>query len=161
MLFENGVNGILGDEMGLGKTIQCIALLAHLIEKRVTGPFLVCAPVSTLPNWFAEFKKFTPKVNHHVVDYSSDPVKSLCSLHMLRKLQIPVLLYHGTKDQRAAMRSNITKIKNIGDYLTYPVVLTSYEIVIKDHVALGRYQWKYLVVDEGHRIKNSQCQLIR
>lgn len=62
-LFENGVNGILGDEMGLGKTIQTIALLCHLIEQGVPGPFLVVGPLSTLPNWMSEFERFAPKVS--------------------------------------------------------------------------------------------------
>ena len=57
------MNGILADEMGLGKTIQCIALIAHLIENKVRGPFIVAAPLSTLPNWLAEFKRFTPGVS--------------------------------------------------------------------------------------------------
>lgn len=62
MLWENGINGILADEMGLGKTIQCIAHIAMMIEKKVLGPFLVVAPLSTLPNWISEFKRFTPEV---------------------------------------------------------------------------------------------------
>lgn len=62
MLWENGINGILADEMGLGKTIQCIATIALMVERGVAGPFLICAPLSTLPNWIAEFKRFTPEV---------------------------------------------------------------------------------------------------
>ena len=50
--------------MGLGKTLQCIAFIAHMIEKGVKGPFLVAAPLSTVPNWVAEFKRFTPEVCH-------------------------------------------------------------------------------------------------
>lgn len=64
MLWENGINGILADEMGLGKTIQCIAHVAMMIEKKVLGPFLVVAPLSTLPNWISEFRRFTPEVRH-------------------------------------------------------------------------------------------------
>lgn len=63
MLYENGVNGILADEMGLGKTVQCIALIAYLIEMGVLGPFLVAAPLSTISNWVAEFKRFAPTVS--------------------------------------------------------------------------------------------------
>ena len=48
--------------MGLGKTIQCIALVADLVNKGVPGPFLVCVPLSTVPNWVAEFQRFAPKV---------------------------------------------------------------------------------------------------
>lgn len=62
MLWENGINGILADEMGLGKTIQCIAHIAMMLEKKVMGPFLVVAPLSTVPNWISEFKRFTPEV---------------------------------------------------------------------------------------------------
>ena len=64
MLYENGINGILADEMGLGKTIQCIAFISHLIEMEVKGPFLIAAPLSTVSNWVAEFKKFTPTVSN-------------------------------------------------------------------------------------------------
>ena len=62
MLWENGINGILADEMGLGKTVQCIATIALMIQRGVPGPFLVCGPLSTLPNWMAEFQRFTPEV---------------------------------------------------------------------------------------------------
>jgi len=62
MLYENGINGILADEMGLGKTIQCIALVCHLMANGIEGPFFLCAPLSTIPNWIAELNRFAPKV---------------------------------------------------------------------------------------------------
>lgn len=43
----------------------------------------------------------------------------------------------------------------------FPVVVTSYEIVIADSKHLARYQWKYVIVDEGHRLKNYNCKLLR
>ena len=43
----------------------------------------------------------------------------------------------------------------------FPVVVTSYEIVIADVKFLQRYHWKYVVVDEGHRLKNFNCKLLR
>lgn len=67
MLWENGINGILADEMGLGKTVQCIATIALMIQRGVPGPFLVCGPLSTLPNWMAEFQRFTPEVRHFLL----------------------------------------------------------------------------------------------
>lgn len=63
VLYENGINGILGDEMGLGKTLQCVGLIGHLIEMGVKGPFLVVAPLSTVTNWVAEFRRFAPSVS--------------------------------------------------------------------------------------------------
>ena len=32
---------------------------------------------------------------------------------------------------------------------------------MRDTSALKRVNWKYLVVDEGHRLKNHSCRLIR
>ncbi|NWS72386.1 HELLS helicase, partial [Crotophaga sulcirostris] len=133
MLWENGINGILADEMGLGKTIQCIATIALMVERGVPGPFLVCGPLSTLPNWMSEFKRFTP--------------------------EIPLMLYHGPQQQR---RKLIRKIHGRqGSLKIHPVVITSFEIAMRDRNALQHCFWKYLIVDEGHRIKNMNCRLIR
>ncbi|KAK2098709.1 hypothetical protein P7K49_024160 [Saguinus oedipus] len=126
MLWENGINGILADEMGLGKTVQCIATIALMIQRGVPGPFLVCGPLSTLPNWMAEFKRFTP--------------------------DIPTMLYHGTQEERQKLVRNIHKRQ--GTLQIHPVVITSFEIAMRDRHAL---QPSY----EGHRIKNMKCRLIR
>lgn len=48
--------------MGLGKTVQVVGLVCHLIEQNVPGPYLIVAPLSTLPNWMSEFERFAPKV---------------------------------------------------------------------------------------------------
>lgn len=42
-----------------------------------------------------------------------------------------------------------------------PVIITSYEIAIRDRKVLSKLYYKYLVVDEGHRLKNSSCQLVQ
>ncbi|XP_025253051.1 lymphoid-specific helicase isoform X4 [Macaca mulatta] len=108
MLWENGINGILADEMGLGKTVQCIATIALMIQRGVPGPFLVCGPLSTLPNWMAEFKRFAP--------------------------DIPTMLYHGTQEERQKLVRNIYKRK--GTLQIHPVVITSFEIAMRDRNAL-------------------------
>ncbi|KAF2713071.1 SNF2 family helicase/ATPase-like protein PasG [Pleomassaria siparia CBS 279.74] len=131
-LYENGINGILADEMGLGKTIQTVALLAHLWEKKSYGPFLIAAPLSTTTNWVEEFSKWTP--------------------------DIPVVLYHGDKAERAKLRR--TKLKSPGTN-QFPVVITSYEICMNDRKFLADFGWQFLIIDEGHRIKNLDCRLIR
>ncbi|KAB1271434.1 Lymphoid-specific helicase [Camelus dromedarius] len=133
MLWENGINGILADEMGLGKTVQCIATIALMIQRGVPGPFLVCGPLSTLPNWMAEFQRFTP--------------------------EIPTMLYHGAQQERRKLVKHIHKRK--GTLQIHPVVITSFEIAMRDRNALQHCYWKYLIVDEGHRIKNMKCRLIR
>ncbi|OAD03910.1 hypothetical protein MUCCIDRAFT_184304 [Mucor lusitanicus CBS 277.49] len=133
-LWENGLNGILADEMGLGKTLQTIGFIAHLKAMKVGGPYLIAAPLSTLANWVNEFRRFAPSIN--------------------------VLLYHGTKEDRHhIMNHRLNKLKEASD--GFPVIITSYEIVMNDRKLLGRYNWKYIVIDEGHRLKNMNCKLIR
>ena len=83
-LFENGVSGILADEMGLGKTIQVISMIAHLKIMDVPGPFLVVAPLATLPNWVREFEKWLPS--------------------------LPVCRYHGAAPDREAMLVNLLNL---------------------------------------------------
>ncbi|RLV87107.1 putative ATP-dependent helicase IRC5 [Meyerozyma sp. JA9] len=62
-----------------------------------------------------------------------------------------VLKYTGTKQERQ-------KIKLNSDY---NLILTSYEISIRDFTKLNSVSWKYLIVDEGHRLKNSKSLLIK
>ncbi|CAL7945158.1 unnamed protein product [Xylocopa violacea] len=136
ILYENGINGILADEMGLGKTIQVIALLCHLIEKRQEGPYLIIAPLSTIPNWLLEFEKFAPK--------------------------LPVVLFHGTLEERFLSKRKIKqKNKVTQDYSTFPVVLTTFEVPIIESNFIRSLNWRYIIMDEGHRIKNQQCQLVK
>jgi ATP-dependent DNA helicase len=44
---------------------------------------------------------------------------------------------------------------------TFPVVVTTYEMILKDRVHLSAYDWGYIVVDEGHRLKNLNCKLMQ
>ncbi|KAH2937138.1 hypothetical protein KXW73_000525 [Aspergillus fumigatus] len=133
-LWMNGLCGILADEMGLGKTVQAISLIAFFKEKNVSGPFLIAAPLSTVSNWVDEFAKWTPSIK--------------------------TVLYHGSKDERATIRRNLMKLKDQRS-ADFPVVCTSYEICMNDRKFLAQYQWRYIIVDEGHRLKNMNCKLIK
>lgn len=46
-------------------------------------------------------------------------------------------------------------------FASFPIVLTTYEIIIKDRKHLVHYNWGYIVVDEGHRLKNLNCKLMK
>jgi ATP-dependent DNA helicase len=136
----------------------------------VRGPYLVVAPLSTLCNWRREFQRWAP--------------------------DIPVILYHGSPDERGVLREGIMDPDSkLNSFCT---VITSYEIIMNDrrhlqvrglcgvhrvravsditcafepccvvfsHVLMPspwqNLPWKYIVVDEGHRLKNLNCRLIR
>ena len=120
--------------MGLGKTIQVVALIAHLRSTGTAGPFLIAGPLATLPNWISEFNKWLPSC--------------------------PVVLYHGDKAERAALRAQRLRVGE-GKQLSFPIVITSFEICMIDRAHLERHEWQYLILDEGHRIKNRSCRLVK
>ncbi|KAK6179113.1 hypothetical protein SNE40_011545 [Patella caerulea] len=41
----------------------------------------------------------------------------------------------------------------------FNVLLTTYEYIIKDKSVLSKFRWKYMIIDEGHRMKNHHCKL--
>ena len=55
--------GILGDDMGLGKTLQVLSFLQYLRDaKGESGPHLVVCPLSVLPTWVTEAKRWCPSL---------------------------------------------------------------------------------------------------
>ncbi|XP_063720440.1 chromodomain-helicase-DNA-binding protein 4-like isoform X2 [Symsagittifera roscoffensis] len=145
--YSQGTDTILADEMGLGKTIQTISFLYSLYkEGHSNGPFLVAAPLSTIINWEREFEFWAP--------------------------EFYVITYVGGKDARAIIRDNeLTldedkvnkqqlRIKE-GSTLQFHVLLTSYELISVDCTTLQSIDWSVLVVDEAHRLKNSQSKFFR
>jgi SWI/SNF-related matrix-associated actin-dependent regulator of chromatin subfamily A protein 2/4 len=41
----------------------------------------------------------------------------------------------------------------------FNVLLTTYEYIIKDKSLLAKIKWRYMIIDEGHRMKNHHCKL--
>ena len=113
--------------------MQLISFLAFLRENGTNGPFLILGPLSTVNNWLREFNFWTP--------------------------DIPAVMYHGSPQVRAQIRKQ--QLKGDAKGAKFPVVCTSYEICMKDKKHLAAYPWKFIVVDEGHRLKNFNCKLVK
>jgi ATP-dependent DNA helicase len=121
-----------------GKTVQTISLIALLREQEnYLGPHLIVAPLSTLSNWLDEFQQWVPS--------------------------IPVVMYHGTPQQRNEIfKTKIMRHLHGGRPTDkFPVVCTSYEMVLKDRAALSKINWEFIIIDEGHRMKNFDSKLFR
>ncbi|KAG0721115.1 Lymphocyte-specific helicase [Chionoecetes opilio] len=76
---------------------------------------------------------------------------------------VPTLLYHGPESVRVAKRREVKECVCVeGCPLpVHPVVITSYEVVIRDARVLSQHPWRYVCVDEGHRLKNHKCRLTK
>uniref|UniRef100_A0A8C4GPP0 Chromodomain-helicase-DNA-binding protein 1-like n=1 Tax=Dicentrarchus labrax TaxID=13489 RepID=A0A8C4GPP0_DICLA len=65
---------------------------------------------------------------------------------------LTVLCYNGDKERRAELQRET-------DTQDFHVLLTTYELCLKDASFLRRWKWKVLVVDEAHRLKNQNSLL--
>lgn len=63
-----------------------------------------------------------------------------------------VVSYKGSPQSRRLIQSQMRSTK-------FNVLLTTYEYVIKDKSVLAKLHWKYMIIDEGHRMKNHHCKL--
>ncbi|KAJ6980970.1 LOW QUALITY PROTEIN: chromatin structure-remodeling complex protein SYD-like isoform X3 [Populus alba x Populus x berolinensis] len=107
-----------------------ISLICYLMEtKNDRGPFLVVVPSSVLPGWETEINFWAPGI--HKIVYSGPP-----------------------EERRRLFKEKIVHKK-------FNVLLTTYEYLMNKHdrPKLSKIHWRYIIIDEGHRIKNASCKL--
>lgn len=62
------------------------------------------------------------------------------------------IVYKGPPNSRKSQQQQIR-------YGNFQVLLTTYEYIIKDRPVLSKIKWVHMIIDEGHRMKNSQSKL--
>ncbi|XP_075037451.1 chromodomain-helicase-DNA-binding protein 1 [Mixophyes fleayi] len=130
-----GNSCILADEMGLGKTIQTISFLNYLFhEHQLYGPFVIVVPLSTLTSWQREIQIWAPLMN--------------------------AVVYLGDINSRNVIRTHEWMHPQT-KRLKFNVILTTYEILLKDKSFLGGVNWAFIGVDEAHRLKNDDSLLYK
>ncbi|XP_013870801.1 chromodomain-helicase-DNA-binding protein 6 isoform X2 [Austrofundulus limnaeus] len=134
----NRKNCILADEMGLGKTIQSITFLYEIFTMGIRGPFLIIAPLSTITNWEREFRTWT---------------------HM------NVIVYHGSQISRQMILQYEMFYRDVQGNpvpggLKFHGLITTFEMIMADCPELKKLQWRCVVIDEAHRLKNRNCKLL-
>ncbi|XP_025832998.1 chromodomain-helicase-DNA-binding protein 7 isoform X3 [Agrilus planipennis] len=134
----NGRNCILADEMGLGKTIQSLTFIHAVHEHGIRGPFLIIAPLSTIPNWQREIESWT---DMNVVVYHG----SSASRNMIQEYE---MFYKSEKGQI------------IKDLTKFNILITTFEIIVTDFAELKGFNWRLCIIDEAHRLKNRNCKLL-
>lgn len=130
LLNSHNISCILADEMGLGKTAQIISFLGALKERGNNGPHLVVVPSSTGENWLRECKKWCPSMR---VEY-----------------------YYGAQSERFHIRERLGQQSS-----QFDIMVTSYNMVSgskEDRSFLRRRNFQYMILDEGHLVKNVTSQ---
>lgn len=173
-LHRNGLSGILGDEMGLGKTLQTLSLLQHLKENRKQvaelghRPSLVLCPLSVLSSWMVEARRWAPglkTLRFHGPLHERDRMKRVAMGDI-------DMFGHETKRHKIKKNQRMTKAgKEIIDIDAEPetenevgvdLVITTYECFQAEQAWFKRsFVWNYVILDEGHKIKNDKSQIAK
>ena len=130
-----GTGGIVGDEMGLGKTVQIIAFLAGLRQSRLPrsdGPPGLGPVLVVCPATVLEqwLREF-----HHWW-----PAFRVAILHASGSgYKHPRRLVHNVAQQPG-------------------VLLTTYNTLVIHRDLLLQHKWHYVILDEGHKIKNPDAE---
>ncbi|CAG8477796.1 8924_t:CDS:10 [Gigaspora margarita] len=62
-------------------------------------------------------------------------------------------VYKGAPNTRKELQQQFIK------HVDFQVLLTTYEYIIKDKSILSKLRWVYVIIDEGHRMKNTKSKL--
>jgi SWI/SNF-related matrix-associated actin-dependent regulator of chromatin subfamily A member 5 len=65
----------------------------------------------------------------------------------------------GTKEERIVFERDHLQIDPVTGRHKWDVLVTSYEGILKEKTKLGKINWRYLIIDEAHRIKNENSSL--
>jgi SNF2 family DNA or RNA helicase len=123
---------------GLGKTIQTAVFLQVARSLGLTtGPVAVVVPLSTYGSWEREMAKWAPGLE--VLSYSGHQE----SRAMIRKYELG-----SEEDDMDAVRRKATALTP-----RFHVMLTTYDVCLRDTAVLRRFDWSGLVIDEGHSLK--------
>ncbi|KAF0973478.1 hypothetical protein FDP41_008182 [Naegleria fowleri] len=68
---------------------------------------------------------------------------------------LKLVRYGGDKNQRKHVQNTYLKTRD------FQVLLTQYEYITREKSILKKIPWNYIIMDEGHRIKNSDCKLVK
>jgi SWI/SNF-related matrix-associated actin-dependent regulator of chromatin subfamily A member 5 len=143
---------ILGDEMGLGKTLQTLSLLAWLQENTPSPhayvscglsllalclssdsfrPHLVICPLSVLSSWISEAKQWVPDMK--------------------------VIRFHGSANERSYVKNSLKSSTHDFTKSGFDIMITTYEAFTAEDSWFRSRRWSVLILDEGHKIKNSEA----
>ncbi|XP_062095785.1 protein CHROMATIN REMODELING 24 [Humulus lupulus] len=133
--------GILGDDMGLGKTMQICGFLAGLFHSRLIKRALIVAPKTLLPHWIKELS--VVGLSEKTREYFGTCVKARQYelQYVLQDKGILLTTYDIVRANSKSLRG-----ENLMKYM------------MLDEEREDNTIWDYMILDEGHLIKNPSTQ---
>ncbi|KAF2083593.1 hypothetical protein K490DRAFT_51221, partial [Saccharata proteae CBS 121410] len=167
-MHANGMSCMLGDEMGLGKTLQTLSLFQYVEEMQAPSdgtdenrPYLVVCPLSVLQSWVNEAERWTPNLKvlrFHGPQVLREELKKV-ALGKQDKYGAETLRSKKQKNnrRRAAKKDDLYTIESDDEdeSTAYKIIVTSYETFVAEQDWFKKaFVWRYVVLDEGHKVKN-------
>eukprot|EP01138_Halocafeteria_seosinensis_P006386 gb/GECG01006528.1/.p1 GENE.gb/GECG01006528.1/~~gb/GECG01006528.1/.p1 ORF type:complete len:1296 (+),score=186.76 gb/GECG01006528.1/:1-3888(+) len=137
-LHRHRVGGVIADEMGLGKTVQVAVFLCALKlqasnSSNQSSSLIVC-PATMLTHWYRELIRWYPPLRVLVMHQCSVGMKAL-GLSAKRIASMAFAQQRNWKNKCDA-------------------VVMTYEGFRRNADMLASLPWQYVILDEGHKIRN-------
>ena len=124
----------------------------HYEYLKIQGPHLVCVPKSTLSNWMNELNRWCPSLRAIRFHGNKEEREALSEEYFSNE----AAAHDGRRPTRQILNEKTGEMEddNSDNPRAWDVCITTYEVANTERKALGRFAWKYLVIDEAHRLKN-------
>ncbi|XP_047082550.1 ATP-dependent DNA helicase DDM1-like [Lolium rigidum] len=131
-MWQNGLNAILEDPMEFGAVIQTLGFLAHLKGNGLHGPYMIVLSQDgdAIPNWLKGIRHFP----------------TMKTLNYFRNEKT------WTVQRKEFMNGTVGP--------DFPIILTTYSMVVSDKEWFAHYKWKYVVLDESHKMMQWERKLL-
>ncbi|GFO00974.1 DNA excision repair protein ercc-6-like [Plakobranchus ocellatus] len=136
-LHTQQAGGIVGDEMGLGKTIQTIAFLAALRSSKVR-------------NVNFPYKGLGPTI---IVCPTTVMHQWLKECHKWWP-EFRVAILHSSGSYSGSQSDLVRSIAK-----SFGILITSYSTLVIQQEIILRFNWHYVILDEGHKIRNPDAKV--
>ena len=133
---------------GLAKMIQSICfihLLSNMSSTRCQGPYLVVTQLSQLDQWQNEIALWSPNTNCVV-------------MHGSQKAKEVALAHEFFYNEPFTPKSDVIVLKN-KNACKFHIMLTTYDVCLRDIKVFANIDWKVMIVDEAHRLKNQHSHV--
>lgn len=164
-LYSQKTGGIVGDEMGLGKTVQVIAFLAGLHYLGLLDkPVLVVVPATVLSQWVNEFHRWWPPMRCVILHSMGSGMGRGANDgdSLLEEAEVDEEeLYSRMAGSKDASSSEMAAKKVVDRVVDHGhVIVTTYVGLRVYRRQLVPRRWGYVVLDEGHKIRNPDAAVL-